>query len=298
MNNTLVGVREKRKILQQIAEEVDNSDLSTIQQTIAEILRVTSDPDSTAKDLKDILEKDPVLAAAVLQRANSAYYARSRSISDIQQAVIWLGFDTLKELALNQKVSEMFRQNIPFSGYSRIGLWKHSMAVAICAKLIYRREFGERGENAYAAGLLHNIGVIILDQFLHDEFKVIFEKSELEQCNLHESENEILGVDHSEVGKFFAHNWNFPGELVHSIGSHHNPDKTRSRYARLAKTIYIADFICQKMGFGFVDMAFEEYTLFRSLLSQLEIHEKALDFIITDVEERIYRMVAEGWFKP
>ena len=78
MTHTLAGVWDKRRILEEIADLVDNSDLSTIQQTIAEILRITSDPDSTAKDLKDMLEKDPVLATAVLQRANSAYYARSR----------------------------------------------------------------------------------------------------------------------------------------------------------------------------------------------------------------------------
>ncbi|MBD3274172.1 MAG: HDOD domain-containing protein [Candidatus Marinimicrobia bacterium] len=297
MTNTLTGVREKRRLLQHIADQVNDSTLSTIQQTIPEILRITSDPDTTAKDLKELLEKDPVLASAVLKRANSAYYARSRSISDIEQAVIWLGFDSLKELALNQKVSEMFRQNLPFAGYSRVGLWKHSMAVAICANLIYRREFGERGENAYAAGLLHNIGVIILDQCLHADFKEIFKQSESQQCNLHESEVEILGVNHAEVGKFFAHSWNFPAELIQSIGAHHNPENVRAKGARLAKTIYIADFICQKMGFGFTDMPYEGYTLFSKLLSELAIQEERLDIIITDVETRIYRMVAEGWFK-
>ena len=153
---------------------------------VSKIIKIIDDPKATIKDLKDIIELDPPLTARVLMRANSAYYGFPKKISVIEQAVIWIGFDALKELALSQKVCEIFMKDESINGYSRGALWKHSIAVALLGKMIYRKEFGLMGESAYVAGLLHDIGIIVEDQFFQNEFLHILHNSKDEEKNLAE----------------------------------------------------------------------------------------------------------------
>jgi len=161
--------------ISKIIELVDKSEISSIQSVVSGIIDVINDPESSAKDLKDIIEIDPPLTARVLKVANSAYYCSLRKISEIQHAVIWIGFDVFKKIALSQKICEMFDRNEIIRGYSGNSLWKHSVAVAILGKMIYRREFGESGENVYTAGLLHDI--VVENQFLENDFKEVLNKA-------------------------------------------------------------------------------------------------------------------------
>ena len=138
-----------QETLKLILDLVNKSDISSIKQIVSDILRVIRDEDSSAKDLKDIIERDPPLCARLLKLANSAHYGYAKTISDIQEAIVCIGFDAVKELALNQKVCELFKQENTRHGYSRWQLWQHSSAVAVTSKLIYRREFRERGDDIY-----------------------------------------------------------------------------------------------------------------------------------------------------
>ena len=120
--------------------------------------------------IHNIIEVDPPLTAKLLKLANSAFYGYPKTIGEVQEAIVCIGFEAVKELALSQKICELFKKNDLINNYSRISLWKHSLAVAVFSKLLYRREFAKSGENIYVAGLLHDIGHIIMDQFLHDKF--------------------------------------------------------------------------------------------------------------------------------
>lgn len=164
---------EKQKRLKKITNLVNQSEIASIKSIVSGVMKIISDPNSTIWDLKEIVEIDPPLAAKVLIQANSAYYSPPKKIGEIKQALIWIGFDALKELALRQKVHGIFNGNGAFEGYSTSSLWKHSVAVALITKMIYRREFRERGANAYVAGLLHDIGIIVESQFLPNDFKQV-----------------------------------------------------------------------------------------------------------------------------
>ena len=104
----------------------------------------------------------------------------------------------------------MFQKDDHFEGYSRTALWEHSVAVALCNKLIYMRKFRQFGENVYSVGLLHNIGIVIEDQFLQKEFKDVLVQSRKDKCNLPDAEKHILGFDHTEIGRALTDNWDFP----------------------------------------------------------------------------------------
>ena len=288
---------ERYEKINKIIELVDRSEISSIQSVVSGVIDVINDPHSSAKDLKDIIEIDPPLTARVLKVANSAYYYSLRKISEIKRAVIWIGFDMLKEIALSQKVCEVFDQNEFIGGYSRSLLWKHSIAVALLGKMICRREFGERGENAYAAGLLHDIGIIVEHQFLENDFRDILDKAELERKNLSVSEYEVLGYTHTDIGEVLTEHWGFPDELIVAIGNHHNPDNAPQEFSKFASTLYIADYLCQERGIGYSDAPFRDPGIFRRCLKRLDVKGYALDLIVKDMEQEISMMEDQGLFQ-
>ena len=287
---------EKHERISKIIELVDKSEISSIQNVVSGLMDVINDPESSAKDLKDIIEIDPPLTARVLKVANSAYYCSLRKISEIQHAVIWIGYDVVKEIALSQKVCEAFDQDETFSGYSGTALWKHSLAVALLGKMIYRREFGERGENAYAAGLLHDIGIIVENQFLENDFIDILNKAKQNKENLPTAEYEVLGYSHTDIGKMLTDHWALPEELVVAIENHHNPDKAPQAFSKFTSTLYIADYLCQERDLGYSDAPFCDPDVFNNCLKRLDVKGYALDLIVEDMEQDISMMEDQGLF--
>lgn len=287
---------ETSKNLQKIVDLVKDSEISSIKNVVTGLIKIINDPRSTAKDLKELIEIDPPLTAQVLKVANSAYYSPPSKIGEIFKAVLWIGFEAIKELALNQKVCKIFSSDATLEDYSRLSLWKHSVAVAVMGKMIYRREFGEKGENIYAAGLLHDIGLIVEDQFCHEQFREILKRSSEEQKEFTASEHLIFGFNHAELGRAVMASWDMPEELCAAIGQHHNPGKASSRHARITCTLYLADAFCQEKKIGHVDSPTSDKGLFQWCMKQAGIERRALDLIIKDVQEQIGKMEAQGLF--
>ncbi|MBN2412665.1 HDOD domain-containing protein [candidate division KSB1 bacterium] len=284
----------KRNKLDDIVSRVNRSDISTIKGVISSIIMIMNNPNSTAKDIEEIIQVDPPLTARVLKVANSAYYSPQNKISEIDQAVIWLGFSTIKELILSQKVCEIFEKDEEYEGYSRRALWKHSLAVALMSKMIYRREFGERGENAYVAGLLHNIGIIAVDQFLQNDFKNALKMAKDNQVNLYIAENEIMGFNHQDVAREIILNWELPEEYGMSIGSHHNPEMIEAKYARITDTVFTANYYCQLKKIGYNDASYTEENIYNKCLQRLNLNPLALDLIAKNMQSELLLMEEMG----
>lgn len=291
----MISPEEKAQEINRLIALVNNSEISSIKKIVTQIISIINDPNSSAKDLKDIIEIDPPLSAKLLKLSNSAFYGYTKTINEIQEAIVCIGFDAVKELALSQKVCELFKKDDYFHGYSRISLWKHSVAVAMCSKLIYRREFRERGENMYVAGLLHDIGIIVLDQFQQEKFKAVLKKGRREKNNVATVETSEIGFNHADIGMGIARDWEFPDELVFGIGNHHNPEAIENGISKVISTIYLADYICQMRKIGYCDTPYANKTLFQKCILKLKIKEKALDFIVEEVEKEIKRMENSGW---
>jgi len=280
--------------LEFLIDQVNESAISTIGSVVARIIAVINDPDATAKELVEIILTDPPLAANVLRLVNSAYCAPKNKIADIQQAVIFIGFEALKELALNQKVCEIFTRGVRINGYSRERLWKHSVAVALFGKMIYRREFAQRGENAYAVGLLHDLGIIIEDQFCNANLIQALETAWARNIALMEAEQKTAGYDHASIGKALAENWNLPEEIALGIGYHHNPASAPDNAARFTRVLHIANYCCQKNDIGYCDAPQQDEGLFTQCVQALNIEPHALDLIMQEVQQKITEMEAEG----
>ncbi len=274
---------------------VEISSIASIKGTVGGILSLISDPTASSSDLIRLIELDPPLTAKILRVANSSYYATAQTIGDIQQALIWIGFDTLKEIVLTQKMSEIYHGGTPVSGYSRLQLWRHSLAVALLAKTIYRREFGEKGNNAYAAGLVHDIGVIVEDQLLHQEFMFLVQSLESTPQSLSDGEVSLFGYDHGLVGKGLAENWNFPAVLIDGIGFHHNPDGAREEHRLFVKTIFISDYLMFEQGYGYVPMPLPDREILQQYVKDLGLQWYALRSIVELVREELEKIEQKGY---
>lgn len=281
--------------LVEIVGLVNNSKISSIKEVLGEILGAIRDTSTSAKDLRNIIEKDPPLCAKLLKRVNSAFYGYPRTINDIQEAIVCLGFDAVRELALNQKACDLFLQEESYEGFSRWSLWKHSVAVAVCCRLIYKKGFKEQGEDIYVTGLLHDIGLIVEDQFFSEQFKQALEKSSKEKTDLHFAEKEILLVNHAQIGQAIMVNWNLPDEMCAAIGFHHKPDLAGEKIERDVLTVFIADCICQREKIGYADAPYGDDALFHDLLKKLKIKKKDLGSIIEELKEEISKMEEMKW---
>lgn len=280
-----------------LLDQVNKSDISSIKQTVTLILNTVNDPNSSARELKHIIEIDPPLTAKLLKLANSVLYGYPKTICEIQEAIVCIGFEAVRELALSQKVCELFQKSNVINGYSRLMLWKHSVAVAMTSKMLYRRELCKKGEDAYVAGLLHDLGLIVIDQFLHDDFKQILGRALSEKNNLFEIEKEVLGFTHYDIGMALAENWGFPDEIVIAIGNHHNPNSVGNNFSVMASALYIADSVIQASRIGFSDSKYKDEVLFEENMKKLNIKEKALEFILDDVTKEIDRLEQAEWFQ-
>lgn len=282
--------------IKSIINAVNQSEIASIKSVVSGIIRVINDPESTANDLIEMVEVDPPLMGKVLKVANSAYYSPVNKIGDLKHAVVWIGLDTLKELALNQKVCDIFDGNKSINGYSRNLLWKHCVLVAKLSKMIFRKEFGEKGINAYVAGLLHDIGIIVEDNFISEDFEKILERTSVEKKNLSTLEKEVFGFNHAKIGMALANNWGLPQELSNAIGHHDNPLVVEPSFTRLTSTLYVAETISQKCDMVYSDIAFKDDQLFTKCIAALDIDVEALDLIVEDVKEELVEMHKQGLF--
>ncbi|HBA86216.1 MAG TPA: hypothetical protein DCZ95_19210 [Verrucomicrobia bacterium] len=282
--------------LDELVERAGRSEISSVRTVLAKIIEAISNPNSSAMNLKDLIEVDPPLAGRVLKLANSASYGVNRPLVQILDAIITIGFEAVRELALSQKVCEIFTKGEKFYGYTRTALWMHSVGVALCGKMIYRKEFRRPGDDIYTAGLLHDIGIIVEDQFNHAAFIKILERMQSDKCSIDVLESELMGFTHMDVGRKLSEAWKLPDELSQIIGIEGRPEMATTEQATMVMTLYVANHACNLKRIGFNETPNLNESLYLDCLSQLKLSELSLALIMNDVERSINQMTKEGWF--
>lgn len=288
----------RREDLYRLVELATESDLATIRETLVQIVQVIEDPRSSATDLTGVISTDPPLSARLLRLANSAHFGLTRRISSIHDAVICIGFDSVKEIALTQKVCEIFAEEDESFSYSRFGLWQHSVSVALCARQICRHMVrGPRPETAYAAGLLHDIGILVIDQFLQFDFLVILRDAEEEDRDLRHVERLVLGFTHAEVGMALTRAWQFPKDFSVALGFHHRPQDALERHAPLCAVLCLAEALVLRLDEGFSDLRRVDREVMARCLKVLNLTEPALTPVLAQVQADLNRVRRLGWYR-
>ncbi len=218
-------------------------------QSITQILKIAKDDKSSSKELAKVFEQDPTLAVNILKLANSPAYGFASKISTITQAVVCLGLETIKSIALTSSTHEMLNKEIPAYSLGDGMLWKHSISCATCSRIIAERIKLKDVEEAYIAGLLLDIGKIILSSFAENEFNLVSEKAEKNRIPFNLAEQEVLGFDHPQVGGRIIKNWNLPPALVEAVQYHHQPNNAGS-HKKLTYIVHLGDTISCMLGIG------------------------------------------------
>ena len=230
------------------------SEISTLPQIALRTLQLANDPKSTAADLANVIQSDPAFAARVLRTVNSSSSGLRRGVASLDHAIVLLGFREMRNLALTTHVASLFRRTTGHGRYSRRYLWLHMVSVAVVARHIAKICRTVAPEEAYLAGLLHDVGIILLDQTLHRPFCQVLDALE-EDHPLADVENTILGFDHAALGQYALTAWGLPGAIADAAGYHHRPLACPSENRAMAGTVALANSMCHRMGIHSIGVA-------------------------------------------
>lgn len=225
--------------------------MSSLPDVALRVMEIAQDPRSGAAELKQVMETDPSLCARVLKCVNSSAYALRMPINNLQHAIAYLGVQQIRNLAMSAAVSELFKGQETMGGYSRAGLWRHLVAVGLCAKMIAMRCRMPNFEDMFLAGLLHDIGIVLEDEYVHESFCDVIQ-SLSPGHPLSNLERDILGFDHRELGELVAKQWRFPEAVVATIRYHHDSSQSPDATLPVVRCVEVANVICTLKGISSV----------------------------------------------
>jgi len=237
----------EKRLLQRILDDIN--DIPPLPHVAAKVLEMTNDPDVSAAELNNIISQDEALTANLLKLCNSSYYGLPRVISSVTQAIMYLGFQTVRNMVLTSTLDRVYADyDLSFYNYEPGGLSRHSFGAAIAAQVISKKLRPGLRDTAFTAGLLHGVGKIILGKYVREHKNELLEFSD-GQFVTRGAEREVFGTDYAEVGSKIADNWNFPQELILAIGYHPEPEQAPGK-PLLAAIVYLAQNACNRIGVG------------------------------------------------
>jgi putative nucleotidyltransferase with HDIG domain len=221
--------------------------LVSLPRIIFEIDRVINDPRSSATHVADVVGKDPGLTMKLLKMVNSAFYSFSLKIDTVSRAVAILGSEELRTLALATSVLEMFK-GIPADLVDMKSFWEHSVACGTAARTIANSMNIANAERLFVAGLLHDIGRIVIYKHLPSQGREVLLHAQQTGCLLRSAELEMLGFDHTQIGGMLMKKWQFPLVLEQALTCHHQP--TLSQHPLEASIVHVADILANALMIG------------------------------------------------
>lgn len=247
------------------------------------VIALTKNPATSARELENVIAQDPALAAGMLRQANSAYYGYARRISSLQEAIVILGFQATQGLAMASAVAPFLKTQLLGYEIEQDGLWKHSMLTGMAAKSLCKRLKLPYGDVAYTAGLLHDIGKLVISIYVQEVGSYLLEKVTVSKLSYVEVEEKVIGYNHATVGGFLAKGWSLPEDLVESISCHHAPSSAQN-HAELASVIHVANGLASLLGLGGGVDSFLN-PIQQEALNRLSLKESDLELIMADLGE-------------
>jgi len=256
--------------------------LPTLPGILTKISRMVESKHHSAEDIGRLIAQDQVLSARVLKLSNSAFYGYSRRISSVAQALIMLGFNVIKGLILTSSVFEMVQ-------HRATDLWTHSLATATASGILAQRLELKEPEEVNLAGLLHDLGKVVLAVEMADDLEEVMAQTEAGKFCL-EAERDVLGFTHPEVGAWLADNWKLPVSLTEPIMFHHTPSRAKKAPLPTA-VVHLADILVKARGLHF-DRDIWVPPLEDGVLERLGLSLEDLDEIVPEVNRALDNLPA------
>ena len=225
------------------------ADLPTIPVVAIKVMQLIESESATAEELAKIVASDPAVAARVLKISNSSFYGCQRQIQTLSGAIIVLGFTTLRSLVVAASVKQVYK---PY-GLTEKMLWEHSFAAGLAARIIATQTRAANVEEAFLAGLFHDIGKIIMNSLDRAKFQEVMQHCYNEGISFGEAERSVYPFGHDEVGAYVIRKWNLPEVLTTAILQHHKLEfsaEDAPAVRNLTAVTSLADQFCLKLGIG------------------------------------------------
>jgi putative nucleotidyltransferase with HDIG domain len=274
-----------KKTLEKVKE------LPTLPVVAQRISALLDDPRSNARDLAAVIEMDQSVTAKVLKLVNSAYFSLSPKVTNVSQAIALLGYKNISQMVVTLSVFDSLRVANGVS-FDRREFWVHSIATAVLSERIALECLASFNEDAFTAGLLHDLGKVFMDGYLHDEFEEALCVSETRGISFYEAEHSLFDVDHAMIGEWIARYWKLPLFIVAAIKHHHQETEERSGLALSSDVVVdyvrVADTAVRSAAIGLNgDGSRYRPALHKKLFVRLPLVEKDIKTCVRDIREKV-----------
>ena len=251
------------------------SSIPPLPTTAIKLSHILADPGAEIKDIAEVIQYDPTITANLLRLCNAAYFGFTEKVSSVKDAVVRLGTAKVFQLAMASSSRGLLSKNIDGYQLNEGQLWRHSVGAAVSAQKICEHfKLGFAGA-AFTAALLHDMGKLLLDQYVGVEYKQLVDLSKEKSSGFNEAEAQLLGIDHAELGARLGEAWGMPDTLIECIRFHHNPQGASSDNAAV-HVVCLADLFAMSLGFGLGADGLH-YRADAALMDRLSLNREELD---------------------
>ncbi|MGD8396910.1 MAG: HDOD domain-containing protein [Candidatus Eiseniibacteriota bacterium] len=222
--------------------------LPPMPEALARIWQMVDNPRTDAGQLADVVSGDPGLAAELLKLVNSSYFGLGRPVASVRESISLVGFEAVKNLSITIVVRNgLLPRDRAFDSFDRVDFWRHCVGTGIATEILSQTLRVATPENAFAAGLLHDAGIMVIDLVEPESLDRLVEATDA-GTPIEEADLEVLGCTHGEIGRWLAEAWHFPDSLVEPIAHHHDPLRASPEQQRLACLVSLADMLMSPPG--------------------------------------------------
>lgn len=250
-------------------------ELPTLSPVVNKILKIPGNKQSGISDMDRIISENKNLTRIILTIANSALFGLSQEVPTVSRAIVVLGFEAVRSIALGVSIAKAFGDEKTNSHFDWNRFWTHSLACAYLSKKIAGMTHQAQLETGFVCGLLHDVGKLVLDICFPDSYRGILHRMNTGAVSSVAAENEILGLTHAEVGMWLAQRWKLPKAVVFTIANHHGMLAEDPRYESLTAAIRLANHICLQEGVYLTDGGMTE-PFEDSIINPLKLDPTAL----------------------
>ncbi len=218
---------------------------------MTELIDAINSEDADFRTLGKIISKDPQMSLNVLKIANSAFYGLQSKVAGVEQAIRMLGMSEMASLCISCGATQSLKAPKGVETVDLERFWRHSIATGVIAKIICPKLELGRLDNLYLAGLIHDVGAVVLDRFKHDVYKEIIELTRKENISIREAEEQVMGASHDTVGGWLMEKWKLPRVFVEVASYHHSVLPASDKYRLTVAVISLADLFARLTQHGF-----------------------------------------------
>ncbi len=218
--------------------------IATIPEVTAQIVKTVEDPKSSAQQLHKIVSHDPALVTRILKVVNSAFYGLPGQIGSIERAIVLLGLNAVKNIAVAASLGQLFKGVPMCDGYTAKDLWKHCIAVGVTARDLAKNMKLPTADEVFLAGMIHDVSLLISLQLWPDKLRTVCERSKQPGADFCALEREVIGLDHQQLGQGLAEAWKFPRICQLVAGFHHSPTTLAGQHRLFVGLVHVADTLC------------------------------------------------------